>query len=30
LDILFTGKFFGVLLALTALGWLMLRLREDE
>lgn len=31
LDILFTGKFFGVLLALTALGWLLRRrLSEDE
>ena len=31
LDILFTGKFFAVLLALAALGWLLRkRLREDE
>jgi len=31
LDILFTGKFFGVLLALVALGWLLgKRLSEDE
>jgi hypothetical protein len=31
LEILFTGKFFGVLLALGGLGWLLRkRLREDE
>jgi hypothetical protein len=31
LDILFTGKFFGVLLALVVLGWLLRRrLSEDE
>jgi uncharacterized protein len=31
LDILFTGKFFGVLLALAVLGWLLRkRLSEDE
>ena len=31
LDILFTGKFFGVLLALAALGWLLRKkLSEDE
>jgi hypothetical protein len=31
LDILFTGKFFAVLLALAALGWLLRkRLREEE